>query len=367
MALVRLAGPGRSPYLSAMSASAQKALNKAIRDGGFAPVYYLHGDDDFLKDDAVKRLVKSAVDPATRDFNLEIRRAADLDAETLDSLLGTPPMMAERRVVVLRDVAGLKKDARQALDRYLARPASDLVLVLVAVAGGKADKALCDKATAVEFEPLTGDRVPKWIVHHAEAELGASITPEAVTLLQEAVGSDLPTLCCELEKLASYANGRPIDEDAVTAIVGVRRGETLSDLLDAIAARETRTALGLVEHVLAQPKTSAVSIVMALTVQTLALAWGRARFERGSGRNQLSGEFFSLLKETGAFPMRPWGEAASAWTRYVERWTLPQLDRALDLLLAADVALKETRLSTDEQLLATLVLSLCAAPAARAA
>ena len=90
-----------------MSASAQKALNKAIRDGGFAPVYYFHGDDDFLKDDAVKRLVKSAVDPATRDFNLELRRAADLDAETLGSLLGTPPMMAERRVVVLRDVAAL--------------------------------------------------------------------------------------------------------------------------------------------------------------------------------------------------------------------------------------------------------------------
>jgi DNA polymerase-3 subunit delta len=36
------------------------------------------------------------------------------------------------------------------------------------------------------------------------------------------------------------------------------------------------------------------------------------------------------------------------------------LDRALALLLSADVALKETKLSSEEQLLATLVLSLCA-------
>ena len=94
-----------------MSAPAQRTLQKAIREGVFAPAYYLHGDDDYLKEDAVRRLVASAGDPATRDFNLEIRRAADLDAETVDALLGTPPMMAERRVVVLRDVAGMKKIA----------------------------------------------------------------------------------------------------------------------------------------------------------------------------------------------------------------------------------------------------------------
>jgi DNA polymerase-3 subunit delta len=50
----------------------------------------------------------------------------------------------------------------------------------------------------------------------------------------------------------------------------------------------------------------------------------------------------------------------SAWTAVVDRWTAPALDRALDLLLDADVALKETRISSDEQLIASLVLALCA-------
>ncbi|HEV3484239.1 MAG TPA: DNA polymerase III subunit delta, partial [Vicinamibacterales bacterium] len=177
-----------------MSSSPQRVLRDAVRDKQFAPAYYLFGEDDFLKEQAVRQLVEAAVDPATRDFNFEVRRGAEVDAETLGSLLGTPPMMAERRVLVVRDVGALRKDARAALDRYVKSPAADAVVLLIAPAGAKTDKLLAEKATALDFEPLTGDRVPKWIKHHSEAELGVSITPEAVALLQSAVGTDLPQL-----------------------------------------------------------------------------------------------------------------------------------------------------------------------------
>jgi DNA polymerase-3 subunit delta len=40
---------------------------------------------------------------------------------------------------------------------------------------------------------------------------------------------------------------------------------------------------------------------------------------------------------------------------------MKELDRALQVVLEADVALKESRVSSDEQLLATVILSLCAA------
>jgi DNA polymerase-3 subunit delta len=349
-----------SAAVAAAAATVHRALNTAIKDRVFAPAYYFHGDDDFLKDDAVRQLVAGAVDPATRDFNLEIRRGAELGAELVESLLNTPPMMADRRVVVLRDVTALKKDARAALDRYLKNPAPDTVLVLIAPAGAKADKALLDRTAPFEFATLTGDRVPKWIAHQAQSVHGASITPEAVALLQSAIGADLQQLTAELDKLASYANGGPIDEEAVVAIVGIRRGETLGDLLDAVAAGNARVALDLVPHVLGQPKTSAVSIVMALTTQMLALAWGRAMRDAGTPAGRLEGEFFGLLKEGGSFPGRPWGDAARAWSRNVDRWTPDALDRALESLLEADVALKETRLSSEEQALESLVLALCA-------
>jgi DNA polymerase-3 subunit delta len=351
---------------SSRVSSAQRILRDAVRDRQFAPAYYLYGEDDFLKEQAVRQLIEAAVDPATRDFNLEIRRGSELDAETLGSLLGTPPMMAERRVLVVRDVGALRKDARTVLDGYVRSPAPDAVVILVTPAGAKVDRSLSNKVIALEFEPLTGDRVPKWITYHAETELGTPITPDAVALLQNAVGTDLPQLAVELDKLVSFTGGSVIDETAVTTIVGVRRGETLGAFLDAVGARDVVTALELLPGVMAQPKASAVTIVMALTAQTLAVAWARAQRERGMATGRLAGELFGLLKEAGSvYTGRPWGEAVDAWTRLASRPDEGDadgklLDEMLDALLVADAALKETRLSSDEQLLTNLVLTLCA-------
>jgi DNA polymerase-3 subunit delta len=356
-----------------MASATEHAFRKVITAGSFAPVYYLYGDDDFRKDDAASSALAAAVAPEWRDFDVHVRRGSDLDAASVVAMLETPPLAGPRRAAAIRDVNGLKKDARRQLDRYLEHPASDLLLLLIAASGEKLDRGLADHAVAVEFPVLGGDRLPKWIAHRA-GELGVPITPEATTLLQEAVGTDLGALASELDKLTSYARGRirvgmreageeespKIDEAAVAAVVGVRRGETMGDLLDRVAERDATGALALVEPVLAQPKVSAVGIVMALATQTLALAWGRTRRSQGISGNRLTPEFFSLLKETGANPMRPWGDAVAAWGRTVDRWTADALDRALDALAAADAALKETRMTTDEQVVATLVLAMCA-------
>lgn len=346
-----------------MSASSLKTLRDAIKRQSFDAAYYIWGEDDYQKDDAVRQLIDAALDSEARDFNLDTRRSPELDAEALGVLVSTPPMMASRRIVVLREVNGLKKEARKVLDQYLTKPASDLLLIMTAPAGSKPDASLSAPSTSLQFDPLTGDRIPKWIAHRATSELGMKISEAAIELLQAAVGSDLHQLSGELEKLASYVEGRSeeIGEDAVAAVVGVRRGETQADLLDAVADRNAPRALGLIAHVLNQPKTTAVSIVMALSTQMLAISWGRARLDEGLPRARLAQAYFDLLKETAAFTGRSWGSATAIWTRAADRWSRESLDRALDSLLEADVALKESRVSSEEQLLATVVLSLCAA------
>jgi DNA polymerase-3 subunit delta len=353
-----------------MSSAALKALAAVEKSRAFAPAYYLHGDEEYLKEDAVTRLVDAVVDPATRDFNLESRRGPDLDAGALDALLGAMPMLAERRVIVLRDPSALKKGPRAVLDRYLERPAGDTLLLLVAPAGAKPDPVLLARAEAWRFDALSDDRVAKWIAHHAQAEHGVGITPEAVALLQGVVGNDLRQLAAELDKLASYAQGERaaggegavIDDAAVSAVVGVRRGETLGDLLDAVARRDAGTALGLVPHVLAQPNASGVTTVMALTAQMLGIGVAQTLHARNVPAAGIEREMWNLLKSGGAFPGRPWGDAVKAWTASAGAWSADAVDRALGLLLDTDAALKETRVSSEEQVLATLVVALCALP-----
>lgn len=347
--------------LALMATSPHRALKRAIEDRSFDAAYYFYGENDFSKEEASKQLVEAVVEPATRDFNLEVRRGGDLDASQVATLLSTPPMMAERRMVVVRDVTSLKKDARAQVDKYLARPSSSTIVLLIAGAdAAKADKVLLQSATGVEFPALNEHQLQQWIMRQVTTA-GGTIGDRACQLLQAAVGNDLPQLATEIDKLLSFSQGRAIDEAAVKSVVGVREGETLPDFLDCIVRRDSVGAIGMLPQILTQPKMNAVYLVMIITVHILAIAWGRAKRDEGTSASALEREYFSLLKETGAgLTGRPWGEAIRAWTGALPRWSSESLDAAIEVLLCTDNALKETRVSTEEQVMASLVLALCA-------
>src|SRR5207248_2439324 len=223
-----------------MGALTFDALLRSLKQGGSDPVYYLHGDEDVLKDEAVRALIDRAVDPAARDFNIDQRSAPELDAEAFHALVNTPPMLAATRAVVVRGLEQLKKTAklRQELLRYLESPNPTTLLVLVQAAGEAPDAELVRRTTAVVVEPLPPARVERWMAHRA-GQLALTLAPEAGALLLDAVGSDLAALARELEKLAGLAGGssRPATREDVAALVGVRRGETLQDLVDATLER----------------------------------------------------------------------------------------------------------------------------------
>ena len=112
-----------------MPAVTISAFKAAVTKGPLAPVYLFQGSDDFLKEDWVRRLTEAATDPGTRDFNLELLRGAECDAAQLGRALDALPMLADRRLVILRDPSALKKPARERLAKALTNPAADTVLL----------------------------------------------------------------------------------------------------------------------------------------------------------------------------------------------------------------------------------------------
>src|SRR5436190_1230092 len=193
-----------------MAALTLDALLRSLKKGAPVPepVYLLHGDEDVLKDEAVRALVDSAVG-SSRDFNLDVRFAPDLTPESFHALVNTPPMMAERRAVVIRGVEQVgkrKTKLRDEVVRYLASPNPTTVLVLVVAAGEEADADLVRASAAVAVDALAAERVPRWLQHRATT-LGVTLAADATELLLRAVGNDLGTLSREVEKLASLAGG----------------------------------------------------------------------------------------------------------------------------------------------------------------
>jgi len=120
-----------------------------------------------------------------------------------------------------------------------------------------------------------------------------------------------------------------------------------------------------VDEVFMTPKLNGVQVVLALTAQTLAIGWGVAARARGLAAGRLESEFFTLLKEGGGiYTGRAWGDAVKCWARAVPKWNAADIEHALPHLLAADTALKDTKVSSEAQIVTSLLLAITP-PAAR--
>jgi DNA polymerase-3 subunit delta len=344
-----------------MPAQAFDALFRALTKGELAPVYYLHGPEDILKDEAVRAILDRALDPAFRDFNLDQRSAGQLDPDALFALCTTLPMMAERRVVVLRDLEGLKRKPklRAALLQYLGRPAPETVLVLVQGAGDDEDKEIARSACAVAAEPLPTERVRKWLQRRATA-LGLALEDDAARHLLEAVGGELAPLAAELEKLAALPPGAPLTAAQVGELVGVRHGETVFDWRDAVMEDRTAPAVALLGPLLDQPGASGVKLVTLLGTTFVGVGIARSHYDRGLRSRALDDAVFEVIRRIRVFGLLSWGDEKGRWVRWASRWSAARLRAATRAALAADRALKGTTISDERGILADLVLRLAA-------
>src|SRR5881392_16468 len=330
-------------------------------------VYYLHGDEDVLKDEAIRALVDRVLDAGARDFNLDQRSAGDLDPEAFHSLVNTPPLLAAARIVVLRGVEDVRKTSkvRQALVRYLEAPNPTTLLILVQGAGEPPDAELARWATTVAIEPLPAPRVHKWVAHRAR-QLQLTLEPDAAELLVESVGHDLGALGGELEKLAAVGAGRTdggrATRDDVAALVGARPGATLQDLIDAALERRAAAAARLVEPVLEQSGMNGVRMLSALGTALVGTALARAELDRDARRgggprhDRLEAALLSHLRAARPYGLGSWEQTALRWARWAGLWSAGELRHALRRAIDADRALKSSTLSDEAGILEQLVL-----------
>lgn len=346
-----------------------EALMRALKQGSpLAPVYYLVGAEDLLKDDAVRALTDHALDPAIRDFNLDIVSAGTLDDEGVQTLCTTLPMMADRRVVIIRDIEQWRANARgrKALLAYLEKPAAETLLILVQAADEDTDAAIAARSACIDCARLPSERAVKWALHEAQT-LGLALPEDAARHLVDAVeteqGIDLGALRTEVAKLSGLAPGTEITPALVGEIVGVRHGETPNDWLKAVLVGDTVRALALQDAVLAA--SSGVRLVMILGTALCGVQLARALKDNPSRRGNVERALFDVFKSHNLRGFGSWNEAAALWSAAAEQWTGPRIDAALRTVLDADVRLKQTTLDDDAAIVRTLVLRLAPKPAAK--
>jgi len=155
--------------------------------------------------------------------------------------LNTRQLFEAEKCLILKDVEKLKKREIEQLAHYLERPApfSRLILSGASTKGlselyhsGKKEMVLLDLSDEKPWDRQKRLRI--WLNNEAIRE-GKPFTVEASTRLFEQIGTDMPMLQRELEKLICYVGDRPqIDLRDVEAVCATPQLETLWQQAEAL-------------------------------------------------------------------------------------------------------------------------------------
>lgn len=193
--------------------------------------YYLfYGEEDYLKSHAVKTLKDAlGIDEALEIFNYVTLDVLDYSADKLIDILSMPPMMADKKLVVVTGL-NIKKmssranasefndflDALNHLNEFdynvlvLSVPNGNITEELPKKAPTGALKTLSEVLQPVKFESPTPQKLSLWAVRHFEHH-GVKANPQDCSLLVDYCGKNMFTLSGEIEKLSLYARAKGRD------------------------------------------------------------------------------------------------------------------------------------------------------------
>ncbi len=237
-----------------------KKIMLDVRAGKFKPVYLLHGEEGFFIDRIASEIERLALEEHERDFNQTILYGRDVDPDTVKDTCLRYPMMAERQLVVVRELQNWRVDQLDKLEAYMAKPTPTTLLVLCykhkKVDGRKTILKSIQKGGGMVFlsDKVREDKLPDLLISFAKNQKRKLGAAEA-QLLASHLGSDLAKAVKEVEKLCLVTEeGGQITSDAIQRFVGISKDYNIFELQNAIGNRNAERAQRIANHFAADPK-----------------------------------------------------------------------------------------------------------------
>lgn len=213
-------------------------IMQELKAGVYHPVYLLHGAESFFIDSVTSFIEQNALSEAERSFNQEILYGKDTDFKTVVDNARQFPMMAERRVVIVKEAQAMR--SLKNLLSYIEKPSPQTVLVLAHKnkpldKRTKFGKAVSKSAVILDSKKLYDNQIPGWIASYASAQK-LSIEPQATQILTEYLGQDLSKIVNEIDKIKiNLKEGEHITAKLVQEGVGISRDYNVFELNKALS------------------------------------------------------------------------------------------------------------------------------------
>ena len=224
-----------------------ETIMRDLKARHFSPIYILMGDESYYIDKISDYIAEHVLRPEERDFNQTVVFGSDISASQIVDSAKAFPMMAEKRVVIVKEAQNLK--GTEPLVKYFKQPVVSTVLVLCHK-NGSIDKrkkiipaAQVGGAVIFESKKLYERELPGFITSYfMQHEI--TIEQKAAQMIADHVGADLHRLTSELDKiLISFSEvDRMVTPEIVEKEIGVSKDFNAFELRSAIIQRDVYKA-----------------------------------------------------------------------------------------------------------------------------
>lgn len=344
-----------------------QAAIQAMNQKKIAPLYFLVGEERYFSRRCINHLRHAVVAEELSEFNEEIFYATDANLEKVAESLQTLPMMAESRLVILREAHLLTDKDWAHLDEAYekvfkapllsknlsSQPSSGASSVSSGVAtdGGRPTMPSCvfviqasqvdkrkkvikkwlDQATVIECQtPQETARAP-WIRNLAK-EKGLELDQEALAYLVQMGGSSLDELERDLEQMFLFFGGpHAVTIGDLAQVLQRNREENIFSLSESIGKKDRTQALFLFHRLKSQGENeiALVALVARHLRILLKIHEGQTTGMKGAALATQAGINNYFL---------------SSYLQQAQLWTKESLSQALVMLADLDRQLKSSAL-----------------------
>lgn len=224
-----------------------------INSGQIDPLYYLSGAEKFFHDQIIETLDNAIfTDKGSRDLNLTILYGTENTLGELLSAVLSYPMLANFKLVIVRDFDKMKISDPDSINKYLNNLQKTTCLVLSVEEKGRSKicNAIEQVAHNVDCRPIPDYKVTTWFTSYCRQQK-INIEPQAINFLINQVGSNLLTLNLELKKARDFKN-----DDSVITIedleqtTGISKEFSVFALQNALSNRQLSNAIKICNNLL---------------------------------------------------------------------------------------------------------------------
>lgn len=238
---------------------------KDIQAKKFAHLYFLHGEEPYFIDLITEALLQNVLEEDERDFNQTILYGKDADSLALQSDLKAYPMMAERRLVILKEAQDFKQ--LEALEAYTEAPSTTTIFVVCYKhktfdARKKLLKNFAKNGLVFKSDKIRDYQLADWIARYVKS-VGIQINGKATMLLAEFLGADLGRITNEIEKLRIVlGENTAITEQHIEQHIGISKDYNIFELVNAVAQKKTDKAFKIVQYFEYNPKAGELVVIV---------------------------------------------------------------------------------------------------------